>query len=189
MSPKKRYKGFVKGDELDGAVILDNLRDWHLAWTKDLNKSRIVIAQRIDLDNDDQEAEKIKWMLRVIQRFFTTQTDDVPSLLVIDEGMDFFGPTGNAFFSNIIQRCWRAGGEKGMSCMIGVQRPKTINLQMLTESDLLYLFHLAFDTDLKRLNEMGWPKGVSSPGEETKKRFIFMKDGRIYPKMLTLKLT
>lgn len=102
----------------------------------------------------------------------------MPTLLVIDEGMDFFGPTGNGIHGDIVQRCWRAGGEKGMACLIGVQRPKSINLQMLTESNLLYLFHLSNEDDVKRLWEMGLPKGVVPPIEKYK--FIFFKDDVLY---------
>lgn len=182
-SPRKRYQRFVKGDTLN-AVVLDNINDWNLAWDRSLNTTGIVIAQNLHLE----EQALVQWQIGVIKRFFSTQRQDTPSLLVIDEGMDFFGPTGNALFSNIIQRCWRAGGEMGMSCLIGVQRPKTINLQMLTESDLLYLFHLAYDDDLKRLTEMGFPRGVSSPDEDAKGEFLFMKGGKLYPKPLKLKL-
>lgn len=72
---------------------------------------------------------------------------------------------------------------------MGVQRPKGINIQMLTESDLLYLFHLAYDTDLRRLTEMGFPRNLSSPDEDQKYKFIFMRGGKVYPKLVTLNLT
>jgi hypothetical protein len=155
-----------------------------LAWDRKINPHGIVIAQRLDLSEEDPQL--IRWQVAIIKKFLATQRHDIPSLLVIDEGMDFFGPTGNALYSNVIQKCWRAGGEKGMSCLIGVQRPKTINLQMLTESNLLYLFHISFDSDLKRLQEMGLPSDVESPIE--KFHFLFMKDDRLYPRPLKLSL-
>jgi hypothetical protein len=182
-SPQRRYRDFVKGDTLP-AVALDNLKDWNLAWDREQNPQGIVISQRLDLEEEDQRL--VRWQVLVIKRFLSTQRPDVPSLLVIDEGMDFFGPSGNALYSNVIQRCWRAGGEKGMSCLIGVQRPKTINLQMLTESNLLYLFHMAYEEDLKRLQEMGFPRNVGAPGPKQKYEFLFLKDGELYPKPLKL---
>jgi hypothetical protein len=181
--PEQRYRDFVKGDTLPG-VILDNIKDWNLAWDRKINPHGIVIAQRLDLEEEDPAL--IKWQVSIIRKFLATQKHDIPSLLVVDEGMDFFGPTGNALYSTVIQKCWRAGGEKGMSCLIGVQRPKTINLQMLTESNLLYLFHISFDSDLKRLQEMGLPDYVESPTE--KYEFLFMKDDRLYPRPLKLSL-
>jgi hypothetical protein len=183
-SPRRRYRDFVEGDTLPG-VILDNLRDWNIAWDRKLNPHGIVIAQRFDLDEDDPTL--IRWMLGVIRKFKSTQRAGIPSLLVIDEGMDFFGPTGNALYSNTIQKCWRAGGEMGMSCLLGVQRPKTINLQMLTESDLLYLFHIDYAQDLQRLQEMGFPAGVSSPAK--KYEFLFMNDEGLWPRPLKLKVS
>lgn len=182
---ENRYRDFVKGDTLP-AVALDNLKDWSLAWDRKLNPQGIVIAQRLDLTEEDPVL--IRWQVAVIKKFLSTQRPNTPSLLVIDEGMDFFGPTGNALYSNVIQKCWRAGGERGMSCLIGVQRPKTINLQMLTESNLLYLFHLAYDADLKRLQEMGFPPDVESPDEDQRHEFLFLKDGKLYPRPLKLSL-
>ena len=181
--PRNRYKGFVKGDTLP-AIVLTNLSDWDLAWERTWNDAGIVIAQRLDLETK----ALVLWQLQVIRKFFSTQQEKIPSLLVIDEGMDFFSSNGSAYFSNVIQRCWRAGGEKGMACLIGVQRPKGINLQMLTESQLLYLFHLAYDDDLKRLTEMGFPKGIDSPTADERHKFIFMRTGKVYPKLVKLHL-
>ncbi|MGH7239272.1 MAG: hypothetical protein ACREHG_04295 [Candidatus Saccharimonadales bacterium] len=178
-SAKRRYKAFVPGDTLP-ATVLSSLADWSLAWDHKINPRGIVVSQRLDLE----EKPLVLWQLAVIKQFLASQRHDVPSLLVIDEGMDFFGPTGNAYYSNVIQRCWRAGGEKGMACLIGVQRPKTINLQLLTESNMLYLFHIAYDQDLKRLQEMGFPSGIDSP--DRKYRFLFMRTSKLYPKPIVI---
>ena len=66
--------------------------------------------------------------------------------------------------SDIVQRCFRAGGEKGLTSLIGVQRPKGINLQCLTETSYCACFRFNFADDMKRLAEMGWPKDVPPPG-------------------------
>jgi hypothetical protein len=172
----------VQGDTLHGAVILDNLRDWDLAWSPEVNHSGIVIAQQIDAP----EHVGVLFGVECMQRFYATQRSDQPSLLFIDEGMDFFGPTGNALHGSIVQRCFRAGGERGMSCLLGLQRPKTVSLQVLTESNVLFLFHLRYDEDVKRLWEMGFPKGVSSPRHRYD--FLWYHDDELYPKPLRLKL-
>jgi hypothetical protein len=156
--------------------------DWDLAWDKRFNPSGVVISQHLTLE----DSALIQWQTGVMRKLFSTQRPRLPTLLVIDEGMDFFGPTGNSLHGPIVQKCWRQGGEKGMSCLIGVQRPKSINLQMLTESNLLYLFHLRFANDVKRLQEMGLPSGVTPPVE--KHKFIFFKDDQLYPKKIKLNI-
>jgi hypothetical protein len=161
---------------------MDDIRDWRMAFDPRNNPTGIVISQNLRLEDEAH----VRWQVGIIRRFYNTQRATIPSLLVIDEGMDFFGPTGNSLHGNIVQRCWRAGGERGMSCLMNVQRPKTINIQMLTESNLLYLFHLAYRADVKRLVEMGLPEGTEAPAEEDYYRFKFMKHGHLYPKMLRL---
>jgi len=151
-----------------------------LAWDRAFNPTGIVIAQNLDLE----DMALIQWQTMVMRKLFNTQKASTRTLLVIDEGMDFFGPTGNSLHGPIVQKCWRSGGEKGMSCLIGVQRPKSINLQMLTESNLLYLFHLRFANDVKRLQEMGLPGDISPPIE--KHKFIFFKDDKLHPKKIKL---
>jgi hypothetical protein len=169
------------------AVILDNVGDWDLAWNEKINPSGFVVSQRIHLEDE----ELIRWQVGVIRKFFDSQKPEFHSLLVIDEGMDFFGPTGNSRYGNAIQRCWRAGGEKGMSCLIGLQRPKTVNLQMLTESNMLALFPLRYTEDVKRLQEMGFPKGYYPPEANPRKnkgKFLFMKNDELFPKAVRLKI-
>jgi hypothetical protein len=154
---------------------------WGLAFDPDTS-SRIVVAQRSDLADD---AQVVAWQVGNIARFFDTQRPDEPSLLVIDEGMDFFGPSGNARFGNGIQRCMRAGREKGLCTMIGVQRPKAINLQCLTETNVLFLFAIDYEEDVKRLREMGFPKGVAAPRKDYD--FLLFRDKKLYPRPLRLK--
>lgn len=174
----------MKGDTLPGAVALDSLKDWDLAWDPHNNRAGIVVSQRLDLASDSPEA--IRFHVDVMRRFYDTQRPDQPSLLFVDEGMDFFGPTGNALHGNIIQRSFRGGGERGLSCLLGLQRPKTVSLQVLTESNVLFLFHLRFEEDTKRLWEMGFPKNVPSP--RSKYFFWWYKDDKLYPDKLKLRV-
>lgn len=176
-----KRQGYVVGDTVRESVLLRTDADWSLAWDPDVS-SRIVVAQRSDIDND---AALLAWHSRLIQRFFTSQRPDEPSLLVIDEGMDFFGSSGNSVTGRPIARCYRSGREKGMVSLIGVQRPKCINLQCLTESNVLYLFGIDFDDDVARLREMGLPKGVTAPEEDTV--FRFMRGRKLYPSPIRLK--
>lgn len=183
-SIQRRYRRFVKGDTLDGAVVLDRGRDWDLAWHPDINPSGVVVAQRLDMESGSPQL--VAWMVAVMRKFFDTQDPSQPSLLYVDEGMDFFGPSGNALHGNAIQRCFRGGGERGMSCLLGLQRPKTVSLQVLTESNILYLFHLRYEEDVKRLHEMGFPRDQQSP--RSKYTFLYFRDDELYPKPLRLQL-
>lgn len=181
-SVHRLYKKMVPGDELP-ATVLSDARDWHLAWDPQLNPSGIVIAQNLKAD----EPSNIRFQVECVSAFFETQFYKQPSLLYIDEGHDFFGPNANARFGTAIQRCFRAGAEKGMASCLGIQRPKTVNLQTLTESNVCYLFHIKFREDLKRLGEMGMPPLADSPPAESH-RFMFFRDDHLYPKPIRLNL-
>lgn len=120
----------------------------------------------------------------MIAKLFKSQRHERKTMLYIDEGMDFFGPTGVSRYGNAIQRSFRAGREKGMTSVIGLQRPKTINLQTLTEMNVLYLFRLQYQDDVKRLQEMGLPAGTQAPDEDF--NFLWLRGNKLYPKALTI---
>lgn len=176
-----KRQGYVVGDTVPNSVLMSHPNQWDLAFNPDIS-SRIVVAQRSDIEDD---ALIVQWQVDNIRRYFASQRPDEPSLLVIDEGMDFFGPSGSSRYGNAIQRCYRAGREKGMAVVTGVQRPRCINLQCLTESNVLYLFAIDFDEDVKRLREMGYPKGEGAPTKDYE--FRLFKDKKLYPKKLRLK--
>ncbi len=177
---RKLYKGFATGDTIPGSVALTDHNDWYMAWDQDINNN-IVISQRIDLS----PTMCVAWQTMIIEKFFQTQDAKKPSLLYIDEGMDFFGPNGNGRYSDIVQKCVRAGREKGLATLIGVQRPKQINLQVMTECNVLYLFRINFTEDVKRLREMGYPLSIVPPSADHV--FWYVRDRKVYPKLLKLK--
>jgi hypothetical protein len=171
----------VKGDTLD-AVILSRPQDWRLAWDRDLNPSGIVVVQNLDL----KELQNVRFQVAMIERFFESQYWREPSLMYVDEGHDFFGANATARFGTAIQRCYRAGAEKGITSLLGIQRPRTVNLQTLTECNVAYLFHIKFREDLKRLREMGMV--VEDSPEAESHRFLFFKDDVLYHKELKLRI-
>lgn len=179
-STKRLYKGFATGDTIPGAVALTDLKQWNLAFDRDANNS-VVISQRIDLP----PSANVMWQTMVIEKFFQTQDAKRPSLLYIDEGMDFFGPAGNGKYSDIVQKCVRAGREKGLATLIGVQRPKSINLQVMTECNVLYLFRINFIEDVKRLKEMGYPSSIAPPADDY--LFWYFRNRKLYPHLLKLR--
>jgi hypothetical protein len=178
-STHRRYKHFVKGDKVTGVAVA-HPQEWRLAWDPKLNPTQTVILQNLDLTDD----QNVFWQVHAIEAFFRSQRFERPSLLYVDEGMDFYGPTGSARYGSAIQRCYRAGREKGMATLLGTQRPKSINLQTLTESNVLYLFRLDFAADVKRLYEMGFPARVEPPAHDH--QFLYMRAKRLHPRPLTI---
>ena len=71
-----------------------------------------------------------------------------------------------------------------MATLLGTQRPKAINLQTLTEANVLYLFRLEYSEDVKRLVEMGWPRDAPAPGVNHK--FRYFRRPKLYPNKLIL---
>ncbi len=154
----RRYRDFLPGTIIPHSRLVSNTSEWDLAWE---TGEGVCILQNTNLPHD----ENVRWQVSMMQKFFKTQKHSMPSLLVIDEGMDFFGPTGNGKYGDIVQRSVRAGGEKGLASLILVQRPKTINIQVVTEGNYLMLFKIRYREDLKRLWEMGIPRDFVDPKE------------------------
>lgn len=170
---RKLYRKMAKGDTIPGAVSMSRLSDWPFAWSRDTNPSQTVIVQQLQ----GEHSANVVFQTRVLQRFFKTLDAARPSLVYIDEGMDFFTTSGTARGSDIVQRCYRAGRERGLATLAGFQRPKGINLQCLTEMNACYLFRINFEDDVKRLWDMGWPHNVGPPTYEQPHAFRVWRNG------------
>lgn len=172
---RRHYRNFVEGDYIPGAVVLQTMRDWPIAWHTDTNEVQTVIAQRID----GSQAANVRFQIQAAEAFFKSQRPKIPSLIYIDEGHDFFTPSATAIGgSDIVQRSVRAGREKGLATLIGMQRPKGLNPQVLTELNKCYLFRINYQDDIKRLYEMGWPKHEPPPGYGEEHQFKLWQEGR-----------
>lgn len=178
------YGNWSGGDFLENAKVLNRARDFKDAWDKSSSKTygNIIIAQNLELRTS--KPNLVSWQSLLMEEYFGMLDTHKPSLLYIDEGMDFFTERGYNRGSDIIQTFYRAGRELGGTALIAVQRPKTINIQTLTESNVMYLFQIRFTEDMKRLREMGVPMSVRPPKQ--KKKFIFFRDEIVYPNELML---
>lgn len=181
--PRRLYRDMVEGDTIPGAMVMQDMTDWPLCWDRDVNPSRTVIAQRIVMDWRDDSAEEtavLNFATDCIARFFATQKAKEPSLVYIDEGHDFYhnngAPKGRS--GSAIQRCYRAGREKGLASLTGFQRPTGLNIQLLTELNYCGLFRINAEDDAKRLREMGWPKNTPPPSYAQGHSFKLWRDGR-----------
>ena len=189
-SPRKMYSRMAKGDEIKGAVTLSSMNDWPLVWDKDTNPSQTVVVQRIQRGWKDRSATQsatVSFALACIERYYATASIKRETLLYIDEGHDFFTPNGSARGSDIIQRCYRAGREIGLTSLVGFQRPVGLNLQMMTELNYLSLFRINYAKDARRLVEYGWPLGTDPPSYDEKYCFKLWRDGK--PTAPTYRLT
>jgi energy-coupling factor transporter ATP-binding protein EcfA2 len=189
-NPRKLYSRMAKGDEIKGAVTLGSMADWALAWDKGTNPSQTVVVQRIQQgwkDRSATQAATVGFALSCIERFYATASAKTQSLLYIDECHDFYSPNGSARGSDIIQRCYRAGREIGLTSLSGFQRPVGLNLQMLTELNYLALFRINYTKDARRLVEYGWPLGTDPPTYDEKYCFKLWRDGQ--PTAPTFRLT
>lgn len=177
---RRVYKHMAKGDTIPGSMQLTRASDWPIVWNPGTNPSRTVIVQRMDSSMIDN----IKFQTGFAEAFFRTQKASVPSLLYLDEGMDFFSTNSAARGgSDIVQRCFRAGRERGLATLIGVQRPVGINLQCLTETSWCAVFRINYTSDIKRLYDMGWPMNTGPPEYEQTHCFRLWKSSnpRIAP--------
>lgn len=180
----KRYRKMVEGDRMP-SMLLDRPSDWQMVWDHDVNPTRTVLMQpdlRRDYAHDDEIARQVYF----IGKFFRTLDPREPSLLYIDEGMDFFGPNGYAKSGDIIQRCYRAGRERGLATLMGVQRPACITPVAMSESNVKILFALGSDDDLATLRKRGFPRSIEPIKADY--QFRLLRDRKLYPKLLTLDL-
>lgn len=168
-STKKLYHKMAPGDHIPGAVVIKSINDWALAWDKDNNPTQTVVMQNMDL----HERANVAWQIEGAQKFFRELDYRRPSLIYYDEGHDFFSASGTAYGSDIVQRGFRAGRERGLTSIVGFQRTKGFPLQCLTEANICALFHIDYEDDMKRLWEMGWPRDIGPPSFEEWKAHVF----------------
>lgn len=168
-STKRRYERMGPGDFIPGSVVMQSPRDWSLAWDRDNNPAQTVIMQNID--HTSQQAAG--WQQAMADKYFKSLDYRRPSLIYWDEGHDFFTAQGMARGSDIVQRGYRAGRERGLTSLIGFQRTVGFPIQCLTEANICALFHIDYIKDMRRLYEMGWPEKEGPPTEEEWQEYIF----------------
>lgn len=109
----------------------------------------------------------IGYVLGCMDAFLKHSRASRPHLLVVDETMDFFSTNGTPKFgSDIVLRSARAFRERGVAALYGSQRTHCIPGQLMSELTKCYLFRLDYESDAKRLQEMGAPKAFTPPTED-----------------------
>lgn len=176
---RKLYRALAKGDTIPDSISCSRLKDWGLAWDRDNNPTQTVIFQRMD----DEQENNIRFQVACANLLFRTQRANRPTLAYFDEGMDFYNATSGAKGgSDVIQRMYRSGAERNLASLMGMQRPKGVNIQTLSEMSKAYLFRILFDEDYKRLLDMGWPRDAYPPEEAHVFRYWNVAQPRVAPK-------
>jgi len=147
---RANYKRWVSGDTIPGSVAIHaagELRD------RKLLRSRCVIFQSMH-PNGDQVADYEEQCAELADLTFRQSHPGQPTLLYVDETYDVaHGAAG--IVDRRLLRTVRAGRERNMAVLMGAQRPRSIPLPILTESNRLYVFNLEFDDDRKYLMKHG----------------------------------
>lgn len=180
----RRYKNWDHGPVVPNSVVGDLMqRDAGLAavWR---SGHRVAILQT-DFSRE--------WplMLRGASQFYQEARTSRPQLLYADEMMDFFGQNGQPIPGlgddrDVILRTARAGRERGLGLLAGMQRPKGVPITVVQELSRLYLFRLDNEGDMERLWDLGIPTTVYPP--EHNKAFVYWRRGHPGHRMLQLRL-
>lgn len=159
ISAARRYRNWDHGTAIPDSYVLPlkggdmGLSDvWRL-------KGRVAIAQT-DVD-DPEDVGQLKKMTDAVQSFLRAARASIPTLLFVDEVMDFFTVQGQSKTkSDAILRVYRAGRERGMGGLVATQRPRGIPTQLVQEANKLYLFKLRNERDVDHLEEFGTPEDM-----------------------------
>lgn len=156
-SAKRVYRKWRYGQPIPNSVLvgLGQPGDLARAW----RRGNIAICQ-----GSHEDATIIA---RTMHAFLDSADGKIPLLMYVDEAMDFYGTTGLPLprSGNPILQAMRAGGERNVSELIATQRAKFISGQLWELLERLYLFRLELPGDMKRIQEMGIPPGVTPPTE------------------------
>lgn len=144
-----RYSNWVAGDKLEQSVgIFDmvNLKSLFVLYPICIFHSMTNRGERVP-------AYEVKVSL-LADQLFRLSGPKMPTLIYIDEFYDI--THGNSVIvDKEILKTIRAGGEKNMAVLAGAQRPRSIPIPILSESDKYYIFKLKKGEDKKYLRDYG----------------------------------
>lgn len=166
-----RYRDWAKGPTVPNSVRV-NLWDKHPfrgLWRK---PGELAIMQ-----SDDQR----EWrrMLQLIEGFCKAKVKDRERRISVDEALDFYlrntwgiDPRNDPFY-----RAARAGGERNIGLSMGAHRVHGLPPLIIDMANVIVLFHLRNDTDMRYLNEHGIPGKQSPKGDYVFRRYEIQPGG------------
>ena len=153
---REHYRKWAPGPTIPGSVRLDIDRKRALD-NAFRNGRRIAIAQTDD-------TAQLPYLLRQAELFFDRADAKKPRVLYVDELADFFTKNGwPKMGSDIIERVYRAGGERGLGGWSAAQRPRGIPVTVADFSDEVAVFRMNNQADVAYLHQLGLPRQVQAP--------------------------
>jgi hypothetical protein len=144
-----RYRSWGKTPVLPNSVVVDMNTEhpFRGLWTR---PGEVVILQ-------SGESQEWRRMLILLTGFARAQIKDRERRLVVDEILDFYqrNTFGIDMKHDIFYRMSRAGRERGIGISLGSQRLRGLPPLIIAMLSRLTLFHLAIDSDMKYLQELG----------------------------------
>jgi hypothetical protein len=144
---RMRYRDWAGGDVLRGSVGIHKAADFPHARLM----SRCVVLQSLHPDRrlvDDFEEQASDFAYRL----FRASSSKRPTLLYVDELYDLAHGSAGIVDRRLL-RTIRTGRELNMAVLVGAQRPRSIPIATLTESNRLYIFQLDYAEDAKYLRQ------------------------------------
>lgn len=161
---KRRYRKWDHGAYIPDSVLVTDPADMEEIWSLG---HRIVVAQA-DTEKD------FPAIVECAHIFYDQSRASRPQLLAVDETSDFFRTnTARVGASDSLLRTARAGRERGLGGIYGMQRTKGVPPQLLEEMSKLYLFRVDYTADVGRLKEMGAPPTVTRDMPRQKRVFLY----------------
>lgn len=153
----RRYRHWAHGPSIPGSMLVEEPGQLAGVWT---------FGHRVAIAQCSTQAERIK-LAMTAGEFFRQARASRPQLLMVDETLDFFTPTGMSLrgHPDSLLQVVRAGREKGCGALFCSQRAMGIPRQIISEMTRLYLFLLDVRSDVRFLPEMGCPEDIDCPDE------------------------
>jgi energy-coupling factor transporter ATP-binding protein EcfA2 len=165
MSAAHHYRGMDHGVPL----IPDSVRLNLGAWPDFGIKDAIQLGHRVLIAQTDGSEDQNMLVAHAIDRFYKHARFTKPSLVYVDELLDFYNLNGTPKrgMPNSCLRCARAGREKGLASLFSTQRLKGIPIQIIAELSKVFVGTLDVEDDLDHLESNGGiPYGLALPSTD-----------------------
>jgi hypothetical protein len=125
------------------------------------------------------EQEDWKRMLKLLDGFCKAKIKDRERRITVDEALDFYqrNTWGIDPKNDVFYRAARAGGERNIGLSMGAHRVHGLPPLIMDMANVIVLFHLRNDSDMKYLNEHGIPGRTSPKGDFVFRRFTIKPGG------------
>lgn len=166
-----RYKDWAKGPTVPNSCLV-NLWSPHPFRGLWRRPGELAIMQ-------SGETADWKRMLQLADRFCKAHIGDRERRIVVDECLDFYqrNSWGIDPKNDVFYRAARAGGERNIGLSMGAHRVHGLPPLIIDMTNIIVLFHLRNDDDMKYLNAHGIPGKTSPKGNYVFRRYEIQPGG------------